>query len=133
MLCSVDIRGVKLTEFHEIADLPTAVTSDVSEARRNFTVDERLGDGNRHVLDDGNGNRLWHFDGIRSGNRHFHRNTVGNGHGAIYRDGDVFGDFDWVGFRHLNGVRTVDGHGVWYLKNENKERKKLGYRSISSI
>lgn len=31
-------------------------------------------------------------------------------------DWDVLGHWDWVGFRDVNGIRTIDWDGYWYLK-----------------
>lgn len=110
--------------FARIAVLPggsiTAVVSAVvSQTSVQFRVDKRLrSDRDRYVFDDGNGVRLRHLDGVRSGERNFHGNAVGNGHGAIYRDGDVLGDLDWVWLGHMDGVRSVDGYCVGHLDTE---------------
>ena len=74
------------------------------------------------MFDDGDSVGLRHLDGVRGGNWNLNWNVDGNGYGAVYCERNMLGDFDWVRFGYLDGIRTVDRHGVWYLK---KERSNL--------
>jgi len=94
----------------------------VSKIGLQFCVDNGLRcDGHGYVLDDGNGVRLWHLDSVRGWNWHFNGNAVGHWYRTVYWNGNVLGDLNWVGFGHVNGIRTVDRHGVWHLEEKDKE------------
>lgn len=86
-----------------------------------FRVDDRLRDGHWHVIDDRDGVGLGYLDSVWGGNWDLDWNFDRNGDGAVYWDRNMLGDLNWVRFRHLDGIRAIDGHGVWHLEEKESD------------
>lgn len=99
----------------------SAVSKTGVQRRKAVRVDKRLCDGYRHVVDDGDGVGLGYLDGVWGGNWDLVWNADRNGHWAVYWDRNMLSDLNWVGFRHLDGIRAVDGHGVWHLEEKKSD------------